>query len=354
MKRQIRFHQATWIFRSVIQFAKDKGIADTEIIKAIGQEEEALYQIKSLVSFELLNRLMLLLYEKTNNPFVGMEFGATKNIMSGHLIDSLLRSCDMVFDIIRKIEEYNAILSDFIYIKASEKNDEFHAQIIASEGWTRQYPVASRMVRDFILTFFYRLIKEHSNGHTFPKKILINNKAFIEKLPQIRHDIIFKEAIYFTHDYDYLLYDLNKDIPMITSNRDVREALESRIFQHSVWMNNTNSLSFKVKAQLMDIGDRILNVSIEHVAAMNHISVRRLQQLLKDEETSFREILDDVKLMIIKKLVMDHGLSIKSVASLLGYANAESLYGFFKKKTGHTPGEFNDLFPTAFDKKLKD
>jgi AraC-like DNA-binding protein len=346
MTRTASFHQATWIFRSAIQFAKEKNVSKEEILHAIGQSEEDLYQLKTLVDFRLLNNVMLLLYEKTNDPFIGIEFGATKNILSGHLIDSLLRSGDTVFDIIRKIEEYNAILSDFIFIKAAGMNDEFHACIIASEGWIKQYPVSSRMVRDFILTFFYKLIKEYSNGAAIPRKISINNPALIAKLPELQHKLIFKEDIHLSSGYDCLFYDRVCDVPMISSNRDVREALESRILQHSVLFDNTKSLSFKVKAQLMDIGDNILNVTIKQVADQNHISVRRLQQILKQEKTSFREIYHDVKLMVIKKLVTDHGLSIKESSDQVGYANTNSLYAFFKKRTGLTPGEFNTAFPS--------
>lgn len=321
-------------------------------MNSIGYAEQDLLEIKTFVDYELLDNLLLLISDRTRSAFIGIEFGVTKNVLSGHLLDSLIRSCDRVFDIIRKIEVYNAILSDFVYIKATERKDEFRADFMVAEDWIRQYPVSSRIVRDFILSFFYQIIKEQSNGYSSPNKILINNRPHVASIEELRRRLCFTGDIFFSHDFDFLVYNKSQDVQMISSNADVRDALESRIFQYSASIGTTKRLSCRIKAQLIEIGDNILNITIEHMASLNHISVRRLQQVLREEKTGFREITDDVKLIVIKKLLIDHGLSSKEVADQLGYANPESLYSFFKKMTGHTPGEFHQMFPATFDSRL--
>lgn len=342
MNRRTNYHLATWVFKPIIQFAREKNIGEEKIWKTIGIPEQALFTSKQQVSYDLLDRLVLLILAETNDLFYGIELGAEKNMLSGHLIDPLLRSCDKVFDIIRKIEEYNAVLSDFIYIKATETNDTFIARFLAADQWILQYPISSRIVRDFILSFFYKFILEYSNNKAIPRKILMSNPLLVKHFRLHPTKSIFNITITSSQDFDCILYDSNDEVPMLSANPLVRTLLESEIMRHSGLRDARKSMSFKVKAQLIELGDSILTIGIEQIAAMNHLSVRRLQQLLKLENTSFRAIMEEAKMNVIKKKLLDPSLSIKESADQIGYANTSSMYAFVKKKTGTTPGSFTD------------
>ncbi len=338
MKTDKYFHVGTWIFRPVILFATGKNILNEEIKGALGCEEDSLYENTGFVDFEILDRLMLLILEKTDNPYIGFELGVTKNMLSGHVLDSMLRSCETVFDIIRKISQYSYVLSNFSIVKETEFNGVFLAHFFAAEEWITKFPVSSRLVRDFIIAFIYRLIKDHSNGYTLPIRICIANAHVMGNLPESREQIKLYGDFQLVYDDDCLVYDSTHNSKMITANSEVYEALESRIIHYLGAHSEIQKLAYKVKAQMLSMEDSLLDITIGQVASFNNLSVRSLQQKLAEENTSFRQIFNEIKIAAIKKSIIDPNVSIKVLAGKMGYANPESLTAFFKRKTGYSPG----------------
>lgn len=341
MKSSLEFHLATWVFKPIIQFARDQHIKESEIWDHLGITRENFFQTTGHVDFNYLNKLILFILSKTENPLFGFELGYQKNILSGHVMDPFLKSCNTVFDIIRKIEEYNEVLSNFIYIKAEEKGDDFFAHFVAIEGWLDRYPVSSRIIRDFIITFFHKFILQYSNQKAIPEHTYINNPVLHDPEQASVISRYYTCPLHFTMKNDYMVYKQHCDVPMISSNPLVKQLLEEELLKLS---KKSSTLSFKLQVQLMEIGDSILLITIDQIARANNMSVRRLQQLLKKENTSFRSIMEEMKLLYIKKVLLKSGISIKETADLLGYANTSSLYAFLKKKTGFTPKDISEDF----------
>jgi AraC-like DNA-binding protein len=79
---------------------------------------------------------------------------------------------------------------------------------------------------------------------------------------------------------------------------------------------------------------------LEEVAARLQTSPRALQRGLQEEGTSFREILDRVRLTLAKTYLGEVDLSVFEIALLLGYSDATAFHRAFKRWTGVTPGAF--------------
>ena len=71
-----------------------------------------------------------------------------------------------------------------------------------------------------------------------------------------------------------------------------------------------------------------------------NISERTLRRRLKEESTSFRAVLDDVRNRVARRYLDDTGLEIVVIASLLGYSEPENFYRAFSRWNGMTPAEY--------------
>lgn len=80
--------------------------------------------------------------------------------------------------------------------------------------------------------------------------------------------------------------------------------------------------------------------SIEDIADKVGMSVRTLQLRLKDERTTFSDLLNDIRRDLAIKYLRDPHISITEVAYLLGYSEVSVFYRAFKKWTCKTPKEF--------------
>ena len=82
------------------------------------------------------------------------------------------------------------------------------------------------------------------------------------------------------------------------------------------------------------------NVTAQHLAARLNVSVRTLHRSLTAENTSFRRLLDTLRLDVASRHLMDDRLSIAEVAFLLGFSELSAFHRAFKRWTGHTPVTF--------------
>ena len=86
-------------------------------------------------------------------------------------------------------------------------------------------------------------------------------------------------------------------------------------------------------------------VTASEVARKLAMSLRTLSRKLGEEDTSFAEILDQLRAALAKRYLHDKTLPISEIAWLVGYREISSLTHAFKRWTGMTPRQFRSLRP---------
>ena len=78
---------------------------------------------------------------------------------------------------------------------------------------------------------------------------------------------------------------------------------------------------------------------IEPVASELAMSARSLQRRLRAEETSFTEVIDEMRRTMALSLLADPSLAVYEISVLLGYSEPSAFHRGFKRWTGLTPEE---------------
>lgn len=81
-------------------------------------------------------------------------------------------------------------------------------------------------------------------------------------------------------------------------------------------------------------------VGLERIAAVLGVSPRTLQRRLKEEATTFYDVLDGVRHDLSMQYLRQRELAISEVAFLLGFSEASAFYRAFRRWTGETPAAF--------------
>ena len=76
------------------------------------------------------------------------------------------------------------------------------------------------------------------------------------------------------------------------------------------------------------------------IAEALHVSPRRLQRQLKEEGTSFKELLEDTRMTMAVQYLHESHHSISEISYLLGFSESAHFCRAFKRWTGKTPGVF--------------
>jgi AraC-like DNA-binding protein len=83
--------------------------------------------------------------------------------------------------------------------------------------------------------------------------------------------------------------------------------------------------------------------NFEAIAKHLHMTPRTLRRRLREENTSFRDLLDDLRMQVAIKYFRDTKLTVEDVAHSLGYSDAANFRHAFRRWTKATPDQFKSL-----------
>ena len=85
--------------------------------------------------------------------------------------------------------------------------------------------------------------------------------------------------------------------------------------------------------------------TIDEMAERLHISARTLRRRLKERDTSYRELLDEIRLELAQQYLRDTQLSIDQIAALVGFEETTSFRKAYKSWTGISASQYRAQFP---------
>jgi AraC-like DNA-binding protein len=107
--------------------------------------------------------------------------------------------------------------------------------------------------------------------------------------------------------------------------------------------------SLTVSARTQVVLRRLLRGDSPHVAQVARAlatSTRSLQRALREEGTSFQQLLDETRLDLARIHLRNPALDAAEVSYLLGFTTPSSFYRAFKRWTGQTPEAYKHAGPT--------
>jgi len=76
------------------------------------------------------------------------------------------------------------------------------------------------------------------------------------------------------------------------------------------------------------------------MASNLHIGTRTLRRRLKDENTSYQQVVAEFRVAMAKRYLGETTLPANEVAVLVGYSDPANLYRVFQRETGQTPQQY--------------
>jgi AraC-like DNA-binding protein len=107
--------------------------------------------------------------------------------------------------------------------------------------------------------------------------------------------------------------------------------------------------SFLAQSTTREVVDKIVEKlpdgapSQQQIAEALHVSNRTLQRKLKNEGTSFMDLLQDTRMQLARKYLRSPGRSVVETAYLLGFSEPSTFSRAFKRWTGLAPAEYRGL-----------
>lgn len=84
------------------------------------------------------------------------------------------------------------------------------------------------------------------------------------------------------------------------------------------------------------------NPGVEHVASRLHISPRTLHRRLKEEGTTHKQLVDELRRSLALRMLQDEDQPIGEISYQLGFSHVNAFHKAFKRWTSETPAQYRD------------
>lgn len=128
------------------------------------------------------------------------------------------------------------------------------------------------------------------------------------------------------------------DLPHKSADPALSRILES--YAHELAKRLPTSPTFAVRVKEVLVPRLAESPTIDDVAHALKLSARTVQRYLAREETTFADVLDDVRRSLAEAALADRSTSIAQVSHALGYSDQSAFHKAFVRWTGKTPGAF--------------
>lgn len=305
-----------------------------DILNQIDFPIDELYKTESTISADQLGQFLELAVIKLRDLRIGLKIGLKSPFSTLGILGQLYQSCDTYSDALARMKSHINLL-DAINEYDFEVHDDgiYHITRLQKE-WSSKYPQGSRQFMEHNIGFSVRSRREYLGREIKPIRIETPYERIGEK--DLLEDMYDCPIIFGAKDLCIVLPNKMLDWQIPTANPEALQMYEAYINRmhgiRNIWTEHTKQ---HIKQQIKNFAP-----TLSHIASLMNLSPRSLQRRLQEENTTFQEVLDDVRLEMIRHLLMQPQLSIYDISEALGFEIQNSLNRFIAKKIGKTPNEW--------------
>jgi AraC-like DNA-binding protein len=246
----------------------------------------------------------------------------------------MMMNCKTLGEAFEKSARYHRIIGNLIEGNAHLKFNKIKVTLITPP----HAPEMSRHCYEATISSSVRMMRTLTGRDINPLEV-----TFIYPEPDSRseYERVFQCPVLFGQKDNSFTIDMNVIFtPIKYANPDMLEYFENYAQEFLADIERQNEYARTVtKIILSKLDDE--GLSIKKVAREMSVSVRTLQNRLKDEGVIFSELLTDTRQKLAKKYLQED-YSVEQITYLLGFSEPSVFRKAFKKWAGVTPRQFRE------------
>ncbi len=319
----------------LFELAIEMGANADALLEGTRIRDSVLRNPNASLTYEQFVNLMRNAIRLTGEPALGLHFGTRlKFTTHGSMAQAAVSSPNLT-EAIQTLIKYYRTRFAFIEMKFFIEGDEAVLQIDENIGLKEFAPF-------LIESLFVAIIDV--NQFLFGNTLIKTGRCLISypapSYEQDYHDFFF-DNVSFDCGVNQLRFDAQfLKLPMALANQVAKRLAAQECEEQLEKVGQSESIVTKVKHMLEANSERI--PTMEQVADSLHITSRTLRRQLNSFDTSFQDILNDVRKSRAYNLLNTTDKSIDDIAHELGYSDPSNFGRAFRKWAGKSPKAFRD------------
>lgn len=314
---------------------EDLGLDFSDFLSSVGLSPDIMESPDNKITDVQLVNIMHNAVLVTGDKFFGLHAGEIFGGLS-NILGYLLLNCAFLQEAIEKYCRYQKVYDESNRIKLLAEKDLVMVNLTMSN---KDHDL-DRQVIDFRLAGTYKYCKVLT-GKVQPLKEV----HFRHKKPDdiTEYQRVFSCPLQFNSNKNSLVFEKKVlKTPILQPNKDLRILFEQFTCNVIEKQLTDESYSQKVKQAILDqINGDV--PSIDLVSKNLKIGTRTLQLRLRDEGTTFSELLDEIRKDLAMEYLKDQKITIAEVSYILGFSEPSVFHRCFKRWTNSTPSSYRTL-----------
>lgn len=321
---------ASWA-KVVCTAIEAKGVNCNPLLLRSDISSDSLLDPEGRIPVAKMSRLWTLAVEETGDEAFGLSVPSYILPTTFHALGFSLMVSSSLRDAWFRTQRYYQVVSNVLEIQIHQGESESALCYVKIPG--NEY--AKEAIDAFVATMV-KLSSDITGGNAKPTRILLErakppqSDQFKTSLSCETYFEAGRNEIYFKNkDLDRILATANRDIAL--KNDEVVQSYLARLLRRPLSKQVTEQI-----ITLLAMGEPSQQV----IANELNISSRQLQRKLKEESSSFRELLEDARKNLAKNYLAKPQQSIIEVAFQLGFQDPSNFTRAFKRWFGLSPSAF--------------
>lgn len=317
----------------LFEYLDKQGISKNEFFSGIGLDPAIMGHPDRRVPLYNLETIFTRTYEATGDRHFGLHYGEMIQKGPANILNYIMMNCGTIEETLKKYCRYEIIQDDISKTDYRCEGGTCYVSIVIRYGspFFRQQYLESKCAS----MVYYA--KQLSGVDLALKEVRFTHEPFGDASEYAR---IFRCPVRFGCEENLIILPQSDlAIRVREPNRDLLLVFEKHAKDLQSQLCRRNTFSAKVgKCIIQNIPGII--PTIEEIAGRLELSVRSLQQKLKEEGSSYRSIVDSVRMDMAINLLRDRAMSIADIAFVLGFSEPCVFHRNFKKWTRSTPAQY--------------
>ncbi len=321
-----------------ISLAQKLGANRVDILSDTGLSEEDLGSPINRIS---VNKAMLLwdsIQKRTGSEDIGLLSGVNIKLQSLGVLGYVMMNSKSIIEAFRKFGNHQRLVASIAFQNIHEEGSEVRLSIDLLDKWQPGF----RYTLDFMVMGVFSFIKYGTGTEILPEEIgfLISEPSNIDTYRKL----FGINELKFGCKTNYLLYNrTDLDAKMVGSDSEMYSHFD-RLLMESLEEHDVVKYYSRAARRLIHKNMQAEIPKVDEVAAELTMSKRALQGKLKEEGTSYQQLVNDIRKEISIRELKNKNLNITEVAFLTGHTDISVFSRNFKKWTGLSPLQFQSQF----------
>lgn len=322
--------------RLFLRTAQDYGVTPSDALDNCDIGRGVLDNTVQRISANEFQRLMRWLIITTDDPLFGLK--SARHLMPGAfgMVGYLIMSCRTGGEALRLVPRYESLIGNLGHTELNEEGNTFAISWVST---CDDDLVRPHLVEEYMATTveYARWVTGRPEIH--PIRVYLDHKSPGDTYLTAYRDI-FKCEVTFDAGANKMEFSPElMSLPMHQPDPLLLKTLQEQAERMTRDLQQSDPIVVQVRSTLL----AMMETSIprrERVASRLGMSERTLQRRLLEAESSYQQILDDLRQQLAEDWLLSQNWSVSEIAARLGFTEPRSFQRRFKTWTGFSPGEF--------------